>query len=135
LGALADAADLRDQVVAVLSIGGVIGGRTDEEGPLGEAARRDWLGAHFNQLDLDTEVVRMTPYFAVQWLARGVWPPGAEGLPLQASRFPDPATEATLVETIEVVDLGPLPADRPLPLDLVARALVAVVLGWVRSRR
>jgi hypothetical protein len=135
LEALVDAADLRDQVAAVVSVGGVIGGRTDESGPLGEVARRDWLGAHFNHLDLDTEVVRMTPYFAVQWLDRAAWPPGAAGLPLQASRFPAPAADRTLVETVEVVDLGPLPSDRPIPVDLVARALIAVVLGWVRSRR
>ena len=135
LGALADAADLRDLVLAVVSIGGVIGGRTDEEGPYGTAARTDWVEAHFNQLDLDTEVVRATPYLAVQWLDRAAWPPGVPGLPLQASRFPEPKADGTLVETVEVVDLGPLPADRPLPTDLVARALIAVVSGWVRSRQ
>ncbi|MEQ1502827.1 MAG: hypothetical protein ABMB14_11385 [Myxococcota bacterium] len=132
---LADAADLRDQVVAVVAIGGVIAGRPDEDGPLGETACRDWLAAHLNQVDLDTDVVRRTPYFAVQWLDRASWPPGARGLPLQASRFPPPEAVSGVPDTIETVDLGPLPSDRDLPVELVARALVAVVCGWVRSRR
>lgn len=126
---------LREHVLAVVSLGGVIGGRTDEDGPYGEAKCQDWLGAHFRQTELDTDVVRLTPYFALQWLTHGVWPPGVPGLPLQASRFPEPdATDAPVI-TVEAVDLGLLPTDRDLPADAVARALIAVVCGWVASRR
>lgn len=128
-------ADLRDPLLALLSIGGVIGGRTDEEGPYGEVASRDWLAAHFTQVGLDTDVVRLTPYFAVQWLDRDCWPPGIPGLPLQASRFPEPSGEGASATIVEGVDLGPLPSDRPIPPELVARALIAVVIGWIRSRQ
>jgi hypothetical protein len=127
-------AELRDRVSAVVSVGGVIGGRTDEPGPYGEATCQDWLGAHFTQNELDTELVRLTPYMAVQWLDRRAWPPGVPGLPLAHSRFPEPRSDVP-IDTIESVDLGPLPADRPVPVELVARALLAVVGGWVHSRR
>jgi hypothetical protein len=133
LRVLAGNADLRDQVVAVASVGGVVGGRTDEEGLFGEAARRDWLAAHFTQTGLDTDVVRLTPYLAMQWLDRAAWPPGVPGLPLQNARFPEPGAEGATATTIEAVDLGPLPPDAPA--DLVARALIAVVAGWVATRR
>lgn len=134
LRALAEAPDVRDQVHAVLSVGGVIGGRPGEEGPFGEAEAADWLGAHFGQEALDTEVVRLTPYLAVQWLDRQAPVPGAGDLPLAAQRFPDPREDAT-VDTIEVVDLGPLPVDPELPREQVAKALVTVVTCWVLSRR
>jgi hypothetical protein len=133
LRALVGAADLRDHVLAVVSVGGVVGGRTDEEGPYGEAACRDWLAAHFTQSGLDTDVVRLTPYLALQWLDRAVWPPGIPGLPLQSSRFPEPSGEGATATTLEVVDLGPLPTDAPP--ELVARALVAVTSGWIATRR
>ncbi|MEQ1567496.1 MAG: hypothetical protein ABMA64_17780, partial [Myxococcota bacterium] len=132
---LADDLELRDRTLAVVSVGGVIGGRGDEAGPYGEAACQDWLGAHFGQTDLDTEVVRRTPYFGVQWLDRAAWPPGAPGLPLQASRFPEPHRQGTAATMVEVVDLGPLWVDAPPPPELVARGLVAVVCGWIASRR
>ncbi len=135
LEALAGHATLRDQVLAVLSVAGVVGGRTDEEGALGQTARKDWMEAHFDQASLDTEVVRLTPYLAVQRLARGVWPPGLPGLPLQAQRFPEPGEGDATVATIEAVDLGPLWAEGGPEPEVVARALVAVVAGWVASRR
>ena len=125
---------LREQVSAVVSVGGVIRGRSDERGPLGEAACRDWLDAWFGQNTLDTDVVRLTPYFALQWLDRSTWPPGVPGLPLEASRFPPPHTRAATATTLEVVDLGPLPADPELPVALVARALIAVVSAWIVHR-
>jgi hypothetical protein len=133
LRVLADDADLRDHVIAVASIGGVIGGRTDEDGPFAEAACKDWLAARFKQTELDTDVVRLTPYLAVQWLDRAAWPPGVPGLPLQNARFPEPSGENATATTIESVDLGPLPPEAPA--DLVARALIAVVAGWVATRR
>jgi hypothetical protein len=128
-------ADVRDQVVAVVSIGGVIGGRTDEQGELSEAACADWMGQWFAQRHLDTDVVRLTPYFAMQWLDREAWPPGVPGQPLQHARFPEPDDEQASAEIVEVVDLGPLPADEDLPVVLVARALVTVVSCWLASRR
>lgn len=135
LGALPDNALLRERTLAVVSVGGVIGGRTDEsEGPLAPPTRRDWLQAHFRTKSLETDVVRLTPYFAVQWLDRSVEEPGIEGLTLAAMRFPEPEHDAS-AKTIEVVDLGPLPADPELPTDLVARALVTCVTAWVASRR
>ena len=99
----------------MVSIGGVIGGIPDEAGPYGESACRDWLAAHFGHRDLDTDVVRRTPYFALQWLDRGAWPPGVPGLPLQASRFPEPHADGATAETVESVDLGPLWVDRAPP--------------------
>lgn len=135
LSALVDDAELRDRVLAVVSIGGVIGGRTDDAGLFGEVSRRDWLGAHFNHEDLDTDLVRRTTYLAIQWLDRGAWPPGAPGLPLSSSRFPEPRAGGAITATVESVDLGVLPCDRELPLDLVARGIVAVVLGWIHTRR
>jgi hypothetical protein len=135
LRALLEDAAVRDQVAAVVAIGGVVGGRTDEAGPYGEALCKDWLQAHFGHRDLDTDVVRRTPYFAVQWLDRTAWPPGVPGLPLQAARFPEPSEEGATAATVEVVDLGPLWVDRAPPPEVVARALVAVVAAWVRSRR
>lgn len=125
--------DLREQVAAVVSIGGVIGGRADEDGTYGAKACEDWVEANFKQVSLDTDVVRLTPYFCAQWLAPGVWPPGVPGLPVQASRFPEPNGVGAPVTTVEVVDLGLLPVDADA--DAVARALVAVVCAWVASRR
>jgi len=135
LRVLVDAGDVRDQVVAVVSLGGVIGGRTDEAGPFGGQACADWLHARFTQRDLDTDVVRFTPYFSLQWLDQSHWPPGVPGLPLQASRFPEPSAEGATAVTIEAVDLGPLPAHAEAPLGAIARALVAVVSAWVVKRR
>ncbi len=136
LRALRDHAGLRDQVAAVVSLGGVIGGRSDaSEGPLSQSACHDWLTAWFAQRHLDTDVVRLTPYMAVQWLDRLAWPPGVPGQALQDARFPDPDPTGASAETVEVVDLGPLPVDPHLPLDLVARALRTVVVCWLATRR
>jgi hypothetical protein len=119
---------LRDRVVAVLSIGGVIGGRDDEDGPYGTAARADWMAASFRQRELETDVVRLTPWLSLQWL-------GASGLSLEAQRFPEPDAEGATARTLEVVDLGPLPIDPALDPAIVARALVAITTLWVASRR
>jgi hypothetical protein len=127
--------ELRDRVLAVVSVGGVVGGDPAEsEGPLTPAACADWLGANFAHHALDTERVRFTPYFSLGWLDRSADPPGAGGLPVGAMRFPPVRQDAGVVPTLETVDLGLLPADPALPLDLVARALVAVVAAWARSR-
>ncbi|HHO51699.1 MAG TPA: hypothetical protein ENK18_12700 [Deltaproteobacteria bacterium] len=132
---LAQHAEIRDHVLAVVSVGGIIAGIPDRDGPLGEVACRDWLGAWFTQRALDTDVVRLTPYFSLQWLDRRAWPPGIEGLPLANARFPEPDDRDATATTLEVVDLGPLPLDPQLPTQIVARALIAVVSAWIVHRR
>ena len=133
LNALKDRAVLRDQVLAVISIGGVIGGREGEDGPMGITAREDWVEAWFRHQHLDSEVVRLTPYMSVQWLDRSQNPPGAAGLSIANARFPPVPEEP--IETIEVVDLGLLPAREGIPAAQVARALWLVATCWVLSRR
>lgn len=136
LDVLARDALVREQTLAVVSVGGVIGGRSDEaDGPWSLMTRRDWMQAHFRIRDLETDVVRLTPYFSLQWLDRTLDEPGIEGLPLASMRFPEPDATRSSVATMEVVDLGPLPVDPDLPLDLVARALVVCVTAWVAHRR
>lgn len=135
LDLLADNLAVRDRTLAVVSVGGVIGGKPAEKGRLSVAARQDWLQAHFNQRTLETEVVRLTPYFSVQWLDRTAWPPGVHGQPIEHARFPEPSDHGATATTTEVVDLGVLPADEELPTDQVARALLAVVAAWVVHRR
>ena len=135
LQVLVDHAGLRDQVVAVVSVGGVIGGRSDvDEGPLAESTRLDWMERWFGQEHLDTGVVRLTPYMSLQWLDRQAWPPGVAGLPLQHQRFPEPAEQAATAQTIESVDLGVAPHESGDD-ELLAKALLFVVCGWVASRR
>lgn len=134
LRALCERPDLRDRVYAVVSAGGAIGGLTSRDDAYGPSACEDWLGRWFTQGHLDTDVVRRTPYMALQWLDRAAWPPGIRDLPLARSRFPEPLDDTSGVLTVESVDLGPLPARPDLPLDLVARALVLVVAAWVESR-
>lgn len=133
---LVDHAGLRDQVLAVVAVGGVIGGRTDiAEGPLTVASREDWMGRWFGQHHLDTGVVRLTPYMSVQWLDRTVAPPGLPGLPLQHQRFPPPAEQSATATTIESVDLGVLDHAGGPDDAVIAKALCFVVAGWVASRR
>jgi hypothetical protein len=136
LQVLVDHAGLRDQVVAVVSVGGVIGGRTDvSDGPLSAPTRFDWNERWFGQEHLDTGVVRLTPYMSLQWLDRTVWPPGIDGLPLAHQRFGEPAMQAATAVTIESVDLGVMPHRGGASDRQLARALVVVVCGWVASRR
>jgi hypothetical protein len=132
LQALADHPGVRDQTLAVVAIGAPLLGRSDrEEGPLSTAVREDWMGRWFGHEHLDTEIVRITPYFSAQWLDRAAWPPGVAGLTLQSARFPEPSRQLARVDTIRAVDLGVLPLDESLPRDLVARALVWAVCRWL----
>ncbi len=150
LRALLAQAEVRDQLLAVVSVGGAVMGRADEEGVLGRATCRDWMEAHFGQHDFDTDVVRLTPYFSVQWLDPVAWPPGVSGLPLECQRFVEPHERGATATTVEVVDLGPLLVERPsdwviaeglpdvpsqLDPELVARALIGVVSAWTVHRR
>lgn len=134
LRGLAVAGDVRDRVFAVLSLAGAIGGRTDDDGDFGEARARDWLGANFSHAVLETDVVRPTPYLALQAWQPGCWPPGVPGLPLAHQRFPAPAEDGS-PELVEVHDLGPLLLGRTPPPDRVARALLAVTAAFAITRR
>ncbi|MBW1880538.1 MAG: hypothetical protein JRI25_03975 [Deltaproteobacteria bacterium] len=125
LRALVDAPGLRDRLLAVVSVGGVVMGR---EGEL-----TDWMGRWFNAAAFDTEMNRVTPYLHLTWYDRETEPPGIPRLPIAATRFPQP--EAGALSSIEVVDLGVLPADPELPLDQVARALWTLTTLWVYTRR
>lgn len=125
LRALVEAPGLRDRLLAVVSVGGIVMGR---DGELAE-----WMDRWFNAAELDTEMNRVTPYLHLTWVDRETEPPGIPGLPIAATRFPRP--EAGALSSIEVVDLGLLPADPELPLDQVARALWALTTLWVYTRR
>lgn len=141
LRALVADMDLRDRVVAVLSVGGWIGGLPDLPGPCGEGRCKDWLDAWFRHELLDTEVIRQIPYLSVQWLDGAESPPGAGGLPVGAARFPEPQfvggrfLQPKEAPTVEVVDLGALSPDPALPLDEVLTALRLVSALWSLSRR
>lgn len=123
LAALVAEPGLRDRTLAVLAVGGVVGG----------PERLDWMEAHFTHHELDTEVSRSTAYLAVQWLDRAADPPGAFGVPLAHARFPEAKLEAMTEERVQVVDLGPLP-HRSDP-ELVARGLWSFVTAWVEAHR
>ncbi len=134
LRALADNGNFRDPLLAVLSIGGVIGGREGEDGPFGEKTCSDWMAAWFTFQRMDSESVRLTPYLSTQFFDRHQPTPGAAGLSVQAQRFPEPRDDETL-KTLESVDLGLLPVDETLPTAQVARALLSVTGCWALSRR
>lgn len=131
LRALVAHAGLRDRVLAVVAVGGVIGGVPGDDGPLGQAALTDWMGAWFTHHRLDTEVTRRTPYLALQWLDRAADPPGAFGVPVASARFPEARLESLTQESVQSVDLGVLPAESDP--ELVADALWATVTLWVRA--
>jgi hypothetical protein len=135
LEALRSHAPVRDQVEAVVSIGGVIHGLDGVDGPLAWEACTEWLQQNFRHKHLDLEANHRCPYLAVQWLDREADVPGAGGVPLDRARFPVPQDDAGPVQAIDVVDLGPLPADPDLPTRLVALALWGVTTAWVAARR
>lgn len=126
---------LRDQIDAVVSVGGAIGGLDGAEHPLDPSACERFLRENFTHQALDLEAARLCPYFAMQWMTPGHDSPGAFGLPVERARFPQPADHDGPRPFIEPVDLGPLHPGPALPLDLVALALCGVVTGWVRARR
>jgi len=124
LAALKDRAELADRVVAVLSLGGNIGGRDDVDGALGTDDRGQWLRTYFAHEYLDTEVVRLTPYLSVAWTQ--------PGLGLEQQRFPTPIDDEEAMRCVEPVDLGVVPADTE-PAVLAEASAFATVL-WARSR-
>jgi hypothetical protein len=141
LRALVSDMDLRDRIVGVLAVGGVIGGWPALGGPVGEARCADWLGARFRHELLDTEIIRLIPYMAVQWVDPKTSPLGAGGLPVGAARFPEPQyvggrfLQPKEAPSVEVVDLGVLVPDPDLPLEEVVDALRLVCALWSLTRR
>jgi hypothetical protein len=126
---------LRDRVLAVVSIGGVLGGLPDDDGPLGERALSDWMGRWFGHDTLDTDALVPTPYLALQWWDIDADPSGALGVPIRAARWPAPRAPAGVPESILPIELGLLPTDPELPLDCIAEALVGVTVGTVLAWR
>lgn len=123
LRALTADSGLRDRTLAVVSMGGELGGPEHE----------DWMGAWFTHHKLDTEVSRLTPYFSLQWLDREAEEPGAFGQPLAHARFPEAKMEAMTPEAVQTVDLGVLPAHSD-PV-LVAHGVFALVGTWVGAHK
>ena len=126
---------LRDRVLGVVAIGGILGGLPDVDGPLSEQARTDWTEAHFRHELLDVEVVHLIPYAAVQFVDRQARPPGAGGVPVAWARFATPGFVGREPPFVEVIDLGVLPADEGLPTGHVVGALRLVLDLWALSRR
>ncbi len=134
IAGLREAPDARDRLLGVVALGGTWGGWPGRDGPWGEAAVADAVGAWFRHDQLDAELAHARPWFSAQWLDRSASPPGAGGLPLTHQRPPVPADEGGLESSIARVDLGVLPADADLPAPIVARALWTLVAGWHASR-
>lgn len=135
LEALRASAVLRDQVDAVVSVGGVIQGLDGAEGPLAWEACTTWLQSHYRHDVLDLEAAHQTPYFSIQWLDRSAEVPGACGLPIERSRFPTPPMRGVRRQSLQPVDLGVLPAAEAFPTRLGALALWGVVTAWMRAQR
>lgn len=106
---------LRDRVLAVVMVGGAVGGRLDARGWWGETACRDWLEANFRHETLDVEAVRAVPWVCLAWLDPQLAVPGLPGLPVEHQRLPRPGfvgtggfLEPREPEVLRVLDLGVL---------------------------
>lgn len=135
LRAMAARWDLRDPIVGVLSVGGVVGGFPGRRGPLGGASCEDWNAAHFRHEDLDTEVVLGVPWLSLQWADPAVEPLGLPDLPVDRQRFPEPGYAHQEPEILVVGDLGVLRPDPALPLPALVGSLRLVTGLWALSRR
>lgn len=135
LRALAERVDLRDRVVAVVSVGGAVAGLPDQAGPLSAAVADDWMAHHFQHGLMDVEILRRIPYASLQWLDVSQAVPGAGGVPVARARFPEPEWDGRAFRCVEPVDLGVVPVEADLPVDDVVAALRLVVDLWVLSRR
>ncbi len=135
LRALAERVDLRDRVIAVVSVGGAVGGLPDQQGPLSEAVADDWMAHNFQHGLMDVEILRRIPYASIQWLDTSEPVPGAGGIPVARARFPEPEWDGRAFRCVEPVDLGVVPVEADLPVDEVVGALRLVVDLWVLSRR
>ena len=135
LRALADRVDLRDRVIAVVAVGGAVGGLPDQRGPLSASVADDWMAHNFQHGLMDVEILRRIPYAALQWLDTSAAVPGAGGVPVARARFPEPEWDGRAFRCVEPVDLGVVPVEADLPVDDVVAALRLVVDLWVLSRR
>lgn len=135
LRALAERVDLRDRVLAVVSVGGAVGGMPDQPGPLSAAVADDWMAHNFQHGLMDVEILRRIPYASLQWLDVSAEVPGAGGVPIARARFPEPEWDGRAFRCVEPVDLGVVPVEPDLPVDDVVAAVRLVVDLWVLSRR
>ena len=107
---------LRDRVLAVLSLGGSFDG----------VERSQWMDAHFQHLEFDTELNRRTLYAAMSDLDSGDTPDTVQ-------HFMDPPVPPSGWAPIEAVDLGPIPLSKQEP-TLFSRALWVFICFCVSSR-
>jgi hypothetical protein len=134
LEALVSDAELRDRLAAVLCIGGIVGGLDDVTGPWSWEACTDWLQANFTHKALDLEMNRSVPWMSLQWFDGEQPHLGAAGVPLERQRWVQPMDSTSEHHWIEIEDLGVLPADPEMPVDLLARAIAGMVTCWVSTR-
>lgn len=135
LEVLADDAQLRDTVAAVVSIGGAQGGHLAEIGPWSMLACEDRLGRDMRHAFLDTEVVQAIPWAHLVWLDPTCDPPGLDGLPAASQRWPEPGFDGREEAFVERTDLGALPVgEGAAPPDVVRDALRVTVDLLVGTR-
>ncbi len=115
LQALHHESALRDRVLAVLSLGGVLTG--------------DWIEKNFTHAGMDTELNRATAYMDIV----DVQPDAPLAQPWAAQCFPQPPTPSSGWTPIERVGLGPLPLVLQEPV-LLARALWVLLAFRLASR-
>ncbi len=125
LQVLVDRPELRDRVLALLSIGG------DCQGP----RHTDWMGAHFTDEQMDLEAHRPLLFLALQWLDPATMPPGFDGLEIRHARFPEPVRSGPQARVVHAVDLGALPAVSPVSTTAIAKALQLVTGLLILSGR
>ncbi|MFT6817185.1 MAG: hypothetical protein ACJATT_000990 [Myxococcota bacterium] len=125
LRGLVERPDLRDRVLAVLSIGG------DCQGP----RHTDWMGAHFTDEQMDLEAHRPLLFLALQWLDPALTPPGFDGLDVAHARFPVPERSGPQDRVVHAVDLGVLPPVSPVSTTAIAKALQLVTGLLILSGR
>ncbi len=133
LRALSMAGGLRDRVAAVVSVGGNLQGRPDAQDWRSEGSVREWMRTSFQDVVMDLEARRSLPCFSVQWMDSEAETVGFDGLPVNASLFPEPGRDPAGQPVLDVVDLGVLVAWEDLPADIVAISLATTVTAWVRT--
>jgi hypothetical protein len=113
--ALRSAPVLRDRVVAMVLLG--IDTQADPE-------RSAWMAQHFRHENFDPELQRTTPCFWVRDVD-----PDAPQAHLPHNPLPAPPSPAKGDrETLEMIDLGPLPLSRQDPRDLAAACIFLLAL-------
>lgn len=119
LRALVSSPALRDRLVAVVSVGGLLG-ETPED--------RAWLAENFVHEALEPELNRAIPYAAVLEVdpEEALAPSRPDAWEKQ--RFPVPAPSSSGRDAIDAIDLGPLVL-RKVPRAQLARAL-AIFLAY-----